>query len=452
MRAAIYAIALLALLAVVAVVGVSGGVFSTTPPAPPITTVDLVAFVDLQGRVMAAEPDGSNPTWLSPEEGFYTWPTWSPDGRSVAFSGVSTGEGRRGPLTLFVRPVGEDGSRGARNRQPQHLLFVRPIGEDGSRGARAVFVNRRGFGPVLPSMPHYTLWSPDSRWLGIMANTPMGLSLLLDDPQDDEEAKHLLAGAPLYASWSANSTDMLVHAGLGHHSVTASDAPAVDSLDILAAGYRVPAWRPGSRSVAYVSETPDGAGTLYLDDPTQGRRTPLDETRGVTAFLWSPDGDTLAVAHSGQPSPATGGFVYRGVRLISPEGERRDVEIDEIVVAFFWSPNGRMIAYVTFAEDGEGLRWNVLDVASGQRWPLVDFIPTRDQMSLLIFFDQFAYSHRVWSPDSRAIVFAGGVVGNVGVSASLSPRETPRVLVLSVEPASTAQTLADGILATWSPR
>ncbi len=430
MRAAVYAIALLALLAVVAVVGVSGGVFSTTPPAPPITTVDLVAYVDLQGRVVAAEPDGANPTRLSPEEGFYTWPTWSPDGRSVAFSGVSTEEGRRGPLTLFVRPVGEDGS-----------------GE-----ARSVFVNERGFGPVLPSMPHYTLWSPDGRWLAIMANTPSGLSLLLDDPQDDEEAAHLLAGAPLYASWSANSADMLVHAGLGHHAVAANDVPAVDNLDILAAGYRVPAWRPGTRSVAYVSETPDGAGTLYLDDPVQGRRTPLDETRGVTAFLWSPDGDTLAVAHSGQTSPATGGFVYRGVRLISPEGERRDVEIDEIVVAFFWSPNGRMIAYVTFAEGGEGLRWNILDVASGQRWPLVDFIPTRDQMSLLIFFDQFAYSHRVWSPDSRAIVFAGGIVGNVGVSASLSLQETPKVLVLSVEPASTAQTLDDGIMATWSPR
>ena len=430
MRAAVYVISLLALLAVVAVVGVSGGAISTTPPAPPNTTVDLVAYVDLQGRVMVAEPDGSNPTRLSPGEGFYTWPAWSPDGRSVTFSGVSTEEGRRRPLTLFVRPVGEDGS-----------------GE-----ARAVFVNERGFGPVLPSMPHYMLWSPNGDWLGIMANTPNGLSLLLDDPQDDEDASFVLTGAPLYASWSSNSTDLLVHAGLGHHSVTASEAPAVENLDILAAGYRVPAWRPGTRSVAYVSETPDGEGTLYLDDPVQGRRTPLDETRGVTAFLWSPDGDTLAVAHSGQSSRVTGGFVYQGIRLISPEGERRDVEIDEIVVAFFWSPNGEMIAYVTFAEGVDGLRWNILDVASGQRWPLVDFIPTRDQMSILIFFDQFAYSHRVWSPDSRAVVFAGGIVGNVGVSASLSLQEIPKVLVLSVEPASTAQTLADGILATWSPR
>ena len=78
----------------VAIFGVSGGALSTTPPAPPITTVDLVAYVDLQGRVMAAEPDGSNPARLSPEEGFYTWPAWSPDGRSVTFSGVSIRRGQ----------------------------------------------------------------------------------------------------------------------------------------------------------------------------------------------------------------------------------------------------------------------------------------------------------------------------------------------------------------------
>ena len=144
--------------------------------------------------------------------------------------------------------------------------------------------------------------------------------------------------------------------------------------------------------------------------------------------------------------------MYQGVRLVSPEGERRDVEIDQIVVAFFWSPDGEKIAFVTFAEGGEGLRWNILDVASGRRWPLVDFVPTRDQLSIFLFFDQFSYSHRVWSPDSRALVFAGGIVGNVGVSASLSLQETPKVLVLPIEPASTAQTLADGILATWSPR
>ena len=423
-------IALFALLAATAVFGALGGAYSSTASVPPDARVDMVAFVDLEGRVMAVRPDGSNLARLSPERGVYTWPVWSPDARSVAFSGLPSDGGARGPLTLFTLP----------------------LNADGPDAARAVYANGRGYGPVLPGMPHYVLWSPDGRWLGFMANTPEGLSLLVDDPDDEAAAAHLLSGAPLYATWSADSAAMVVHSGLGHHFVEVDEDVTISGLDILSANYRAPAWRPRSGSVAYVAEDADGGETLYLDEPSLGRRKALGEARGQTAFLWSPGGETLAVARTGQPSRATGGYLYEGVRLISPEGERIAAGIEQVVVAFFWSPDGEKIAYVTFAEGGDSLRWNVLDVASGQSWPLVDFLPTRDQLSILVFFDQFAQSHAVWSPDSRAIVFAGIIVGNVGVSASLSSQETPKILALPIEPASSAQTLGDGIMATWSPR
>jgi TolB protein len=92
------------------------------------------------------------------------------------------------------------------------------------------------------------------------------------------------------------------------------------------------------------------------------------------------------------------------------------------VVAFFWSPNGRTIAAFRIgapddtvalarstrpAAAAPGLALDLLfvDAASGSvrsRTPvrLADtFTP-----QVLPFFDQYALSHRLWAPDSSAIV------------------------------------------------
>ena len=100
------------------------------------------------------------------------------------------------------------------------------------------------------------------------------------------------------------------------------------------------------------------------------------------------------------------------------------------VLAFFWSPDGRYIAYITVAgqDDGEqaagglttvsltesepaaqqgNLRlalW-VVDVESGLGQQRLVFRPTAMYLTqFLPFFDQYALSHRIWSPDSAALV------------------------------------------------
>ena len=88
-------------------------------------------------------------------------------------------------------------------------------------------------------------------------------------------------------------------------------------------------------------------------------------------------------------------------------------------MAYFWSPDGSRLAYVALSKKAGILRWTVLNVVNGERWPLVDFIPSRDQLTIFQFFDQYAYSHSPWSPDSRSLVFAGKLVdGAVPVSAT----------------------------------
>ena len=59
---------------------------------------------------------------------------------------------------------------------------------------------------------------------------------------------------------------------------------------------------------------------------------------------------------------------------------------------------------------------------------------------MLAFFDQYAYSNSLWSPDSQSLVFAGQVASD----------DVDRIFVMEVDEPSTIQAIAEGSLAFWS--
>ena len=419
-----FLIALAVLLAAIVVLGVRGGVLDfgvSSPPQEP--RVDLIAYVGLDGQIRTVRPDGTDAEKISPDEGFFTWPMWSPDSTRIVFSGLpSDGEGSA--LTMYMYDVDD-------------------------RERAIVYTNEPNMGPILTDMPHYPLWSPDSVHLSFMASVSLGLTLFVDDPEDDAEAGVALRRSPLYASWSADSRRLLVHAGIGLFVVDVEEGVEARDLGMQGTGFRAPAWWPLGNRMVFVNEDPPGYRGLYMTDVDTGERTLLAEIRTLefAAFLWSPDGQSLAVARSEEPP----GHVYYAVGLLSPEGRTQPAAIHDDVIAFYWSPDSTKIAYVTLTGRTGELRWMILNVEDGTRWPLVDFKPSNAQMTMFQFFDQFAYSHSVWSPDSDAIVFAGVLSSAEGVSASLRRQQRPQVYVVDVQESSIPGPIAEGFLAVWSP-
>jgi TolB protein len=140
--------------------------------------------------------------------------------------------------------------------------------------------------------------------------------------------------------------------------------------------------------------------------------------------------------------------------LLPRNGSQEPLVIEDNVLAYFWAPNGKKLAYVTPSERGGSLRWLVLEVDTGKRLPLVDFLPSRDQMTMLEFYDQYSHSHSVWSPDSRYLVFSGRVEEGETM-ASLVSQPTSQgqyVLVMDTEANGFAIPIAEGTLGVWSPR
>ena len=413
---------LVTLLAVIAVLGAADFALDgdSLPPLP--QRQDLIAYVDLSGQVHMVTPTGSAVAKISPDEGFYTWPAWSPDSRRIAFSGSAPGGDRRSGLALYTYNVGD---------AQQTVMYV----------------NEPGMGPILPGMPHYPLWAPDGSRMAVIASARRGLTLYLSDRGANVVAEPAVPNAPLYASWSADSRKLLVHGSADHYLINVNGGVEIEGLDILSDSYRVPAWWPKGDRIVVVSEDENERHALFIVDLESGVRTMVDQVPGGVAFLWSPDGESLAVAHSA----SAGDIIYGGVSLFAPDGTKRDIKIPDDLIAFFWSPDSTKLAYVTPSERRGVLTWKVFSVDEGSWWSLGDFTPSNTQLTLLQFFDQFAYSHSLWSPDSKSLVFSGTMSG-VAVSASMGLQPAPQIIVLDVGPDPYAETLANGVSAVWSPR
>ena len=145
-------------------------------------------------------------------------------------------------------------------------------------------------------------------------------------------------------------------------------------------------------------------------------------------------------------------FVYRQFRILDSEDLEETVVVNDNLVSLFWAPNSSKIAYATLADPSGGMRWTLLDIASGESVPLVDFRPSTDQLTMFQFFDQYAYSHQLWSPDSRYMLFAGWL-DEAAVAAGLNGQsdEGSHVFIVDTGPMRSVQPLTEGVLGFWSP-
>ena len=416
------------------------------PHLPP--AINLIAFVDADGAVKTMRPDGSQTTRVSPDvQGFFTWPTWSPDARRLAYSGVVVAD-----------------------RQPQLNLYASHIASPPTDPLDNIIYSAQpgDVGLLAQGVIHYPLWSPDGANLAFIASTSAGISLYIDDLSDDPHALHLLDDGPLWIAWSPDGNTLAVHRAADHFLVSQASPPGewnIRQLPVNSADYRVPAWTPAANAITLaLAESPTRASlaTLPLSAPDTDP-VPIRDARGSLAFLWAPGGERIAIADSAQL------FLYHDAAMLAyrrlaiapatnPAGAAD--EIIRPVIAFFWSPDGSRLAYITLSDAQGALRCVVVDMNTRRSRVALDFIPSAEQRTLFQFFDQYAYSHSPWSPDSVNLVFAGKPVGDAASASHPSQRNSrttaqqnaSQIIIVSAETASAPQIIADGIMAFWSPR
>jgi Tol biopolymer transport system component len=399
-----------------------------------------IAYVGTDYNVYTHEFANENTYAISNDGGIvrgYQWPTWSTDGRLAFFCCDS----RVMPQSLGQIYLSTDGYSAAENIYSQEDISV-----------------------------IYAYWSPQNcqdgancRDLALLVNdlSRNGLALhLLRTRDTNTSLQHVEFGSPFYYHWNPSGTQMVFHRNNSEVAIyDVSNERFIDSAGRTSSGlYQTPAWSPIDDRQLYGIQSDDGRSTdLVIVD---GDRTSslLTSVRGFLSFAWSPDGRYIAyrVFSSSGISPIHIFDVQSGEVIATTPTEG--------ALAFFWSPDSQKLAYVTppvrSAQSAGDLRssdrllkpsaqnqpeirlfWNIYTIADDSNIVLSEFIPTYEMGYLLTYFDQFSPSHRIWSPDSQAIVYASLDGEGTGQSS---------IYIASIDSGREPLLVSDGVFAVWS--
>ena len=323
-----------------------------TPPASPAPLADLgttpgqIAFA-CSWAICVANADGSGITRLTDlESGLALGPSWSPDGRQIAFTSLGTGDEDTSSIYVMTSSIYVMNADGSNMKQ----LTDHPPG---------------GWGPS---------WSPDGRriaFLGslgtgdeyqwaiyVMNADGSGVTRLVD--YDDEAL-----GIPGTLSWSPDGRRIAFLGSLGTGDeytsaiyVMNADGSSVRQLTDHTNYDGSPDWSPDGRKIAFTSDgtSAESESGIYVMNADGSNVTQLADdsefTRLSLSLSWSPDGRRISFISLGEEDTSA-------IYVMNADGSDVTHLADSAgwVTPFFlpsisWSPDGQQIAFTSPGDEG----------------------------------------------------------------------------------------------------
>lgn len=392
-----------------------------------------IAYIGSDFNIYTIRPRaGSTPVALSSDAELtrtrarvYEWPMWSTDGKLAYVHSLLTNSGEV-TTEILVSADGETPGELAYTGEQEYFTYASwspaACGEDcndlaillnDASGLLVRMVHSEGgestHRPGGTGAPLYTSWSPDGkRMVWQRNNTQFEIYDVVEGSVSETLAQ--TPGRMFTPEWSPVDDRLL----LGIQGESGTDLVIVDGDAVITLATEASnpiwfAWSPDGESVAYINRE----GPLIVLDAETGEETARSPINGVLAFFWSPDSQHVAYLSFGRP---TGGF-----NASAP-------------------PDDKLISMKQENQPPNGVAWSVLDVEDGANRHYTPFAPTNQFVYLLQYFDQFATSHSIWSPDSRYLVYSE-------TTANMVPKI--QLLDTTQENAAPSQ-IAEGLIGIWS--
>ena len=245
----------------------------SSPPARAPTIADparsVIAFVtDRDGpdaignlgnhEIYAMRPDGSDLRRLTDDRSADDSPTFSPDGKRIAFMSQ-----RSGGFEIFV------------------------MNADGSDPKQLTHFSEQGRGAVTPA------WSPDGKRIAFSTRIPPIAIYLINADGTGATKVSDEGGGASNPAWSPDGRKIAFNSrrsGKAQIYVMDADGSNLHRLTSSDASDRMPAWSPDGKRIAFESDR-DGEGKIYVIDADGSNEHRVSSQPGADGHpFWSPDG------------------------------------------------------------------------------------------------------------------------------------------------------------------
>lgn len=373
------------------------GELPSSAALPPVAAEgDRLLVIRNDGNLVTMRPDGSDVVPLTSGAGeslSVRQPTWSPDGRSVA----------------WVELVSEGGP-------PQASLATSgPSGLD----RREVALDVGAF---------FLEWDPTSSrvaYLGSVLGT-IGMGVV-ESAEGELSITPVGVGQPFYLSWSPEGDRLLVHMN-GRDLGVADLEGGLEDLGETLALFQAPIWLSDGRMIYAVR---DAGKTRLVVRRGERVRTVTTVPEGVVFVASERSG---LVAYRPVDADGRAGPVF----VTDLSGSAPRVVTRQETAAFYWSPSGRDLLLLA-VEPGEDLAFTWRVWRGKERFHGPPFLPSPEFLQQYVpFFDQYSQAMTLWAPDGSSFAYAGLHEGRAGI------------WVQETTPGASPSFVSDGSLVAWS--
>jgi eukaryotic-like serine/threonine-protein kinase len=342
--------------------------------------------------VPAAPVSEFDPARLTHDIASDTSPTWSPDGKQIAFT-----SNREGQPAIFVMNVDGSGVRRIHNGLPvSDEATWQPDGRISFNDGRNVYTMKPDGSEVVrlnsPGMP-----SPDGRQIIIQKQVIPGEGQELFVANADGRNPRRLTHNKIYdhnPRWSPDGTKIVYTCfpdapwPKGSICIINSDGSGLARLTDQSLQSQFASWSPDGTRIAFsVLGNPSTLYVMNADGHNQLKLT--DKINALPAFAWAPDGKKIAYSTN-----------YEGnyeIYVINSDPSHQTNLTRHLAEDTWpqWSPDGKKIAFISNRE-GKTALYVMNSDGNGQRKVLNDFTAQ-------------AFG---WSPDGRRFTFVRKDVDN----------------------------------------